>query len=700
MKEDGDPNAGDAATDDAGLGVQDAAAQTFSIEPLEPTLTISGSPASQSFSALLDGQLLPKVAWILDNPLLGSIDEGGVFHSAGKVAGTAKISAQYGLQQTSTYIHVVSNLAYSADGVTPAQKAALDGAPNGNDAQFRWVYPYDGTVFPRGLGGPDLQFAGGGVDALRIALTMGNFSFTGYFKPASVPVKAASGKPNVSCAPSQIMGPVSLPADIWDALTMSADGMEAVTVEVTKLAGDKVIGPLTQRWRIAPGDLKGIVYYNTYKSASTKTGAIMRIKPGSDAEVMIGGCTVCHSVSAQGNVLSAGVQWGADDDKDNPKDSATFDLNDDGSSPVRYNDDDGRKLPFAGLTPDGRWLISNGVPSDSPIRGVKGPLASKLFDSKTGAEVLAPSFTDKVKYAVSPAFSPDARRLAFTWYDADKGNGKQLVMMDVDLTMDPPAFGSVLPVTTVSSGIAGWPSFFPDGKGIVYQEGQRFDTGLHGGGAVYAELRLADTEGAVVRRLNALNGWRADNDSYLPFGEDEEGSRNYEPSVLPVPVGGYYWVLFTSRRAYGSTLSPCGSVERSDDEWGKPRAGEEETPSVRKKLWVAAIDIDYTGKIDPSHPAFYLPGQELLAGNMRGYSALEPCRSNGDDCASGADCCGGFCRYVQTGDVGGLTPICIAPPEGCSNVDESCQTSADCCGVAAGDTCINNRCAAPNIFLQ
>jgi len=129
--------------------------------------------------------------------------------------------------------------------------------------------------------------------------------------------------------------------------------------------------------------------------------------------------------------------------------------------------------------------------------------------------------------------------------------------------------------------------------------------------------------------------------SYLPNGETLEGKMNYEPSVLPVAVGGYYWVLFTSRRTYGNTISPT-----SGDPPGNDPFGTEANPSPRKKVWIAAIDIDHPGKLDPSHPAFYLPGQELRTANMRAFAALAPCQQNGVSCETGADCCGGYCREV------------------------------------------------------
>ena len=57
---------------------------------------------------------------------------------------------------------------------------------------------------------------------------------------------------------------------------------------------------------------------------------------------------------------------------------------------------------------------------------------------------------------------------------------------------------------------------------------------------------------------------------------------------MPLAVGGYYWVVFTSRRAYGNTVAPGRAATSmqydvpSQDPWGS-NAG----PSPRKKLWVA-----------------------------------------------------------------------------------------------------------------
>ncbi len=139
---------------------------------------------------------------------------------------------------------------------------------------------------------------------------------------------------------------------------------------------------------------------------------------------------------------------------------------------------------------------------------------------------------------------------------------------------------------------------------------------------------------------------------------------NFEPTVNPVPSGGYAWVVFTSRRLYGNvaTVPPYFSDPRFHDI--------SKTPTT-KKLWVAAIDLNAPPGTDPSHPAFYLPAQELLAGNSRGFWVVDPCKKDGNGCETGDECCGGFCR--PGGDGGALV---------CSTAKPSC---ANCLGKMHGD---------------
>src|SRR5262249_49490071 len=113
-------------------------------------------------------------------------------------------------------------------------------------------------------------------------------------------------------------GRVALSPAMWKSITQSVGASDPVKVQVTKTTGGAVAGPITETWTIAQGNLKGTVYYNTYSSPlNSNSGAVMRIKPGANADILdgltntVGGtselkgaCTVCHAVSANGNRLT------------------------------------------------------------------------------------------------------------------------------------------------------------------------------------------------------------------------------------------------------------------------------------------------------------------------------------------------------------------------------------------------------------
>jgi hypothetical protein len=208
--------------------------------------------------------------------------------------------------------------------------------------------------------------------------------------------------------------------------------------------------------------------------------------------------------------------------------------------------------------------------------------------------------------------------------------------------------------------------------------------------------------------LLALNGRSAPGVSYLPLlpnnhdgkggvtdpkdSQSEVGwddtTLNYEPTVLPVVVGGYAWVVFTSRRAYGNQLTEVPWMS-----WPQDYDTTNLAMSPTKKLWVAAIDLNAPPGTDPSHPAFYLPAQEILAGNSRGFWVLDPCHPDGATCVSGDQCCNGFC---EPGSDGGL--VCGSAPvtATCSGAQEACKTTADCCQSAGQSLqCIAGFCAQP-----
>jgi len=209
-----------------------------------------------------------------------------------------------------------------------------------------------------------------------------------------------------------------------------------------------------------------------------------------------------------------------------------------------------------------------------------------------------------------------------------------------------------------------FPSFSPDSAWIFYQRGDVSSSKYKKDGTTYSAhdgLFVSDVAG-VVGELSLAIASGAGLDA-------KNQDLSYQPTVNPISVGGYSWVVFSSPRDYGNKMvSTNPGLEN------------------RKQLWVAAVDANPQQGKDPSHPAFWLGGQDLSTINMSGYWSLEPCKRTGASCDQGFECCGGYCFADSEG-----TPVCTEIPGDCAATGDACRSAADCC--ASGDTCIGGFCA-------
>lgn len=341
---------------------------------------------------------------------------------------------------------------------------------------------------------------------------------------------------------------------------------------------------------------------------------------------------------------------------------------------------------FAGVFPDGSRAMTNGPPSASEsiffpvgqgnVPALLGPAESHLIDLATGSPITAMGWD--VTHAQMPMFSPDGRHLVYN--DYDQGGGHSLWVADFDAATN--TFSNKREIFSDSSSYPGWPFFTPDSKAVVFALGTRPDfvsqipnpvtiVPPDQVGRSHLEIVYVNAPGQSTR-LDAASGYMpGGNQTYVrlptvpaPVAGNEPLANEVDffPTVSPVAAGGYFWVFFTSRRTYGN-LWP---------HWV------EDAPS--KKIWVAAVDIQGSAGTDPSHPAFYLPGQELESGNLRAFAALEPCKENGGTCTSGTQCCEGFC----------VNGVC-GPPQMCAQTDDACETDADCCDASL--SCIAGFCS-------
>jgi hypothetical protein len=495
--------------------------------------------------------------------------------------------------------------------------------------------------------------------------------------------------------------------------------------------------------------LRGTVYYNSYGTAfvqnsgerscgptdtcycapgspnctvSAKTGpafgaATLGISPGvTDPFIVAGksianptnnylrpGCRACHSVSANGTRLMV------DDPDNNYSTSYAYDLTQPpASTGVEYgnnwvvpNNPNNSPQPnnsncfncawsniFPALYPSGQYYLSSSG-------GQRGDANSYLYALNSPAVSTPVTTVNNLNglRAALPVFSNDGKHVAFNDQNFDS---KSLGMIDFDIMSM--AFSNHVQLYTPPTGSVSWSAFLPASDGIVFELEKGSLDGSHSpslGDTRWntGELWWYDLKSKKAAPLSRINGFN-NGKLYLPTNNDNhtadiEPVLNYEPTVCPILSGGYAWVVFTSRRIYGNVATINGYM--SD-----PRDYDWQNIVTTKKLWVAAIDVNAPGGTDPSHPAFYLPAQELYAGNARGFWTAARCHKDGDSCETGDECCGGYCRPSGTDGADGGPPAlqCLSTPPSCATEYEKCTTTADCCGHEKGTVqCINNICS-------
>jgi len=693
---------------DSGLSFVDLQ-QSLSITPVAPQITVETGKAvpTVQFKAQLGGTTV-AATWGLDRGELGTLASTGLFTPSGDLGGQATITATVGSLSATTQVTVLLRMTQNGatqqngnpgpggfggvggEGLGPAVDAALvallDGP--GTAASLTLLYPYDKTVWPIGILAPLLQWSAlpaGLGDGVRIELSSTHFQFKGYFgRPAALASSA-----------SLVRHPI--PQDVWKAATQSAAG-ESLTLTVVVASSGTVHGPLSATWTVASGRLKGTVYYQSYGTNLAKNytgavggdgtfgGATLAIKGGSTDPVLVAGksgahadCRVCHSVAAGGSRMV--VQHG-----DNYQATSSYDLLN-AYAETPYAASTVGQLGWIGMTPDGKLGLGNAV----PIPGGANTSATALYDMSTGAAVTATGLSSFVTHAGFPMFSGDGKQVAFTFYagpgDAATGPGDntKLVVMGFDAATR--TFASpTLAYQGSASSRPGWPAFWPTGKALAFAvelpgntSGEYFATRYGARG----ELWWVDLASGTAQPLERLNGKIA-GVSYLPVGPGnhaDDTTLSYEPTVSPIASGGYAWIVFVSRRMYGN-------VATIDPWWSDPREHDLTQTPTPKKMWVAALDLNPKPGTDPSHPPFYLPAQELMAGNSRGFWVIDPCKEDGQPCEGGDECCGGYCVPVP----GSTEMVCGKTAVGCAQEFDKCVQNTDCCDYPTFQ-CVNGHCA-------
>lgn len=599
----------------------------LTIQPETAEITVKNGVGSTVDFDLLSGATSLGAKWTVDKSSVAKVDDNGVVSAVGDKGGEVKVTAQYGNESRTAILTVKIQADQNPGTIPEADIGILKGAAE-QDPGIVWLYPYDQTVFPKGIFPPNMMWNGGAAGDEYYIHYQTKLIDIGIFTKVD--------------PPSRFL----LDEATWRTITDSGKGGDLQLTIARLVPGQpKATIVIKHTWHIASGPLRGRVYY-----WSNSLGRVLRIDPakGTPPEDFLGAagisqpCSTCHTVSADGLTLVMGG--------DVP--NSVFNL---------LNNTTTLSLPNVGkavrnwampaVSPDGKALIENNAPLPGPPGGSDG-----MWNPQTGEKLVGTGLDGVV--LDMPAFAPSGKMIA-----AVDHNAHSLIRYSFDAStnmvsgmtnlIDPGADPSINAICFPSVAPTSASQEFTDSTWVTYHRGvypSSYDT-RNGPGDLY--LASMDTPGVELRLRNA-NG----DDYAFPAG-DRDRHFNYEPTFAPEEAGGYDWIVFTSRRTYGNLLT-----------------GDK---TVVKQLWIAAVDIHPQPGQDPSHPAFWVPGQDANL-NMRGFWAHEPCKPANAVCTVDDDCCGGTCS----------NGMCAGDPSmGCVDEGGSCKIDADCCDAS---TCQNGVC--------
>ncbi len=613
---------------------------SITIEPADVVIEVLNGqvPAGTNFTAIGLTDLGESIdlsggTWSYDRPELATLANGGQLSATGDLGGQGILSYEYNGLTAQTTASV--KLIYTVDPSIPPEVKDLFPQATTPDPTLALLYPYDQTVLPKGIAGPVLQWNGGNAtDLYKVTVDSQWFSLTYY---GDVPAPSRWSFPE----------PPLFVDDTWQKLEDSTVGDVAVTLQ--RYDGVQAYLPFAQTWKIANADLAGIIYY-----WEVNAGSVVKLQPGADAPesflappppVDVGDgnpnnqCIACHSVSADGSTIVASTYGSA---------SPWATWNADGSKIFVSGDVDGVYYPgdssgFQALSPDGTWILSGQSKEQTALK------LSAINSTTELGQLAAPA-----GYPVFPTWSTDGAKVVYAaradgnWLDF---NNSSLWVADFDPNV--PGFvnhAQIVAGEPPYRTAVVYPTVSPDSKWVAYNKANQ--ARARGG---QGELYYTSIDGQTQLTLTQANGG-----SHLA---PELQGTDFEPTFMPVSLGGYFWMIFVSERPYGNTLTDTAPETRI------------------KQLWVTAIDAVPSAS-DPSHPAFWLPGQSLSSNNMRGYWALVPCKGEGDGCEGGFDCCSGYCS---------TDGLCTMDDPECSADGNACETDGDCCQ----GQCFGGYCGLP-----
>lgn len=577
---------------------------------IEPSIielsTDVGTPTStavRAYATYSDGAEVDVTSdgdWWSDDPETLRIADDGIAEASGRRSGNVGFHIRHeGIQAHGAAMVRVESVTHDED-VLPEEIDAFEAADPFWTTPPTWRYPEHETVYPAGLVPPVLQWDNAGNTLIRLEFHVGDHAHVVHYTRANS---------------------YTFTEDNWRLLAEHYDLPLQMTLAGTTAPGEHVSVAEPRTLITADADLEGSVYY-----WQVRTGDIMEIpyddpaaRPLFPDNAESGACRGCHAITRDGGRIGFMYNGGG-----NPRAGVAW--VDEPTPPVVENYSE-FQWDFLSFDPAGHRAAA-------VILGDMW-LADTTPGLPTGIANLGPvpGANDDGRRVTTPAWSPDGSTLLFIErapggvdWSFETGDLWSMTWNDTAATWGTPR--ELLAAPGESYDTVSYPTWSPDSRWLAY------GLGPNNRGDPPSEIHMMDamTEASVRLTRGA------------PDGVD------VMPAFSPFREGGYYWLLFYSRRPYGHV-------------------------STQKQLWVMAIDADHVvDGSDPSHPAFWLPGQSPAEANITAYWARSGCEREGNPCKTDLDCCAGM-QCLNDPELGEVcTRVeCTLPGHGCSD-------DVPCCG--------------------
>src|SRR5882724_7508358 len=350
----------DLSSDATGLtlhsnGITGGNCPDIGVTPADTTLTITAinadgtvTPNTLNFQAGCGPVTTITPTWSTDQPDRLSVTTAGKLQVFSGIAGDINVTASSVIDTTDAVAHVLVNIV-DVTGIPTATQTALDSVGTATDPG-KTLYPYKDTVFPLDLSAPLVQWQNGGQPATYVQVAL-RYP-VGAAMPSFYYSKIYQGEPTQGTAQTTGAPAWLIPQAVWTALGRTAKGGNAEIV-IQRMTAAATYREMTIPVTFSTAALNGTVYYTQYKrrlfdnagdicagqtdlptgynplnpgaticpvgncthltdSGASTTRSIDLSSPSAvngDPFGGAGGCPVCHSMSAQGNMYVAGSRF-------------------------------------------------------------------------------------------------------------------------------------------------------------------------------------------------------------------------------------------------------------------------------------------------------------------------------------------------------------------------------------------------------